>query len=262
MLPVSTKDVIRFTPILDQIALLGKLQAQAETDEQRAAFADLIAKAQGEADATPQPVYLLAVPSYLQRAAWRRDVRAAGAMYPGDAELFRALRDDLRACAPANLDELLAVVDEAETASIGDVDPEAVERLGEIDRIARALGRRYAALEGDREFFLSVSPIIAARHFLLGWEGVKTADGTDASFERRGGLTTDETLQHLGERELRSVGAKIIGLMRVGKDQEKNFVSPSQSHDGRKPSPTETKLLTEANGTSSESGTGGTPGIC
>ncbi|MBK3734949.1 hypothetical protein GAY29_17940 [Azospirillum brasilense] len=262
MLPVSTKDVIRFTPVLDRIDILQKLQTAADTDEARTAFAGLIAKAQDEADAKPQPVYLLAVPSYLQRAAWRRDVRAAGAMYPGDAELFRALRDDLRACAPVNLDDLLAVVDEAEAASNGEVDPEAVERLGEIDRLARALGRRYAALEGDREFYLSVSPIIAARHFLLGWEGVKAEDGGDAPFERRGGLTTDETLQHLDERELRAVGVKIIGLMRVGKDQEKNSVSPSQSHDGRKPSPTETKLLTEANGTSSASGTGGTPATC
>ncbi|MNW15179.1 hypothetical protein D3C71_2136150 [compost metagenome] len=79
---------------------------------------------------------------------------------------------------------------------------------------------------------------------------------------RRGGLTTDETLQHLDENDLKAVGYRIMNLMRPTKAQEKNSVSPSQSHDGRKPSLTETKLLMEANGTSSESATSETPVTC
>ena len=60
MLPVSANDVIRFTP------------------------PDL-------AEHENAPLYLIAVPTLLRRAAWRRDVSAQGARYPGDSERFAVM---------------------------------------------------------------------------------------------------------------------------------------------------------------------------
>lgn len=252
MLPASTKDVIHFSPRLDQIATLTALRAKAETPDLEEGFNRLIDAVQAEIDSTPQPVYLLAVPSHFQRAAFRRDLRAAGANYPGDAELYRALREDLREVNPYNLDTLLELIDGVEASAQGDVDPDALDGLETITRLARAAGGRYAAMEGDREFWLAVAPIVACRHFLRGWEGVKAADGSEAAFARRRDLTTDETLVHLDEAELRAVGFKIMSLMRPSKDMEKNSASPSRSASSRKLSPTaKKKRLTGPRGSSS-----------
>lgn len=259
MLPVSTKDVIPFTPRLDQIETLTALRAKADSQDLAEGFTRLIDALQAEVEAAPQPVYRLAVPSHFQRAAFRRDLRAVGATYPGDAELFRALREDLRAIAPYNLDRLLEVIDEVEASQQGEVDPDALDGLEDITRIARAAGGRYAAMEGDREFWLGVAPIIACRHFLIGWEGVPGPNGQPAPFVRRGNLTSDQTLAALDEAELRAVGFKIMSLMRPSKDQEKNSVSPSRSASSRKPTAAAKKRLTGPRGSSSASATGETP---
>lgn len=231
MLPISTQTLVRFSPLQERLDQLRQpIEAEDETAaaERRraaAALADQIA-------VEPQPVYLLAVPSHFQRAAFRRDLRSAGATYPGDGELYRALRADLAAVAPANLEDLLALVDEVEASAPGEVDLEAVQKLGDIVRLARVLGQRYAALEGDREYWIAVTPLIACRHFLHGWEGV------DRPFVRTGTLTSDETLSVLDDGDLSAIGWKIMSLMRVSKAQEKNSGSSSRSPLGPRPTPT------------------------
>ncbi len=260
MLPVSTKDIVRFTPRLDQLALLKDLQAKAATDPERDAFTPLIDGLQAEVAAEPQPVYHLGVANHFQRAAFRRDLRVTGATYPGDAALYQALREDLKEVAPYNLDTLLTLIDEVEAAAQGEVAPDALNGLETITRLARSLSGRYAAMEGDREFWLAVAPIVACRHFLLGWEGVKAADGNEAPCTRRRDLTTDEALAHLDEREIQVIGFKIMGLMRPSKDQEKNSESPSRSASSRKPSKTASKTSpAKLAGSSSASVSGETP---
>lgn len=262
MLPVSAKSTVSFTPRLDQIETLSGLRAKTDDAKKEKSLAKAIDAIQAEIDADPhpQPVFRLGVANHFTRAAFRRDLRAAGATYPGDAELYRALRADLEEVAPYNLDELLALIDEVEATAQGEVDPEALTGLETITRLARSLGGRYAALEGDREFWLSVAPIVACRHFLLGWEGVRTQGGADAPFARRRDLTADESLAHLDEQELRAVGFKIMSLMRPSKDQEKNSASPSRSASVPRLSGTaSTSLPATTDGSSSENGTSETP---
>ena len=261
MLPISSKDIVHFTPRLDFLATLRDLLSKAESDKARADFQAMIDAVQDEIDAAPQPVYRLAVPSHLQRAAFRRDLLATGATYAGDKALYAALRADIEAISPDNLDEALEIIDAVEAVGKpADAAPELRDRYTEIARIARGLGGRYAGVEGDFEFYLSVAPFIACRHFLLGWEGVKDAAGTDAPFVRRGNLTTDETLGHLDENELRAVGFKILNLMQPTKAMEKNSASPSRSASSRTLSPTaKKKRPTARRGTSSATDTSATP---
>lgn len=253
MLPVSTKDVIRFTPQLDQLAMLQDLRDKAETDTLRDGFDRLIEQLRERIEAEPQPVYLLGIASHFQRAAFRRDVLAAGATYPGDATMYAALREDVTAVDPVNLEELLGVIDEVEAGQNEDVDPDVLNRMPQIARIARALGGRFAALEGDREYWLSVAPLIACRHLLLGWEGVADADGRALPFVRRLNQTADETLARLDEGELRAIGYKIMNLMRPSAEQKKGSASPSPSVSGRKPMKAERKRRTARAGSSSAS---------
>ncbi|KAA0579015.1 hypothetical protein FZ983_16965 [Azospirillum sp. B21] len=255
MLPISAKDVVRFTPRVELLAWLQARLDEATDVEQHEALERQIGKVQDEIDAAPQPVYLLAVASHLQRAAFRRDLLATGATYAGDAALYAALREDLEAVAPVNLPELLAIVDEVEAAGKpADAAPEVRDRWPGITRVARALGGRFAALEGDQEFYLSVAPIVACRHFLLGWENV------DAPFTRRGNLTTDETLAALEEGEMQAIGFKAMNLMRPTKALEKNSASPSRSASSPRPSRTATsKRLTAQRGSSTENASSETP---
>lgn len=259
MLPVSTKDVVRFTPLLDQLAMLQDLHDQAEDHTLRGGFVRLIEQLQERIAAEPQPVYLLGIASHFQRAAFRRDVLAAGATYPGDATLYAALREDIAAVDPVNLDELLAVIDEVEAGQNDTVDPEVLNRMPQIARIARALGGKFAALEGDREYWLSVAPLIACRQLLLGWEGVTGADGLPLPFVRRLDRTADETLAQLDEVELRTVGYKIMNLMRPSAEQKKGFASPSPSASGRKPTKAGRRRPTARAGSSSAITTTATP---
>jgi hypothetical protein len=255
MLPISSKDIVHFTPRLDFLATLRDLLSKAESDKARADFQAMIDAVQAEIEAAPQPVYRLAVPSHLQRAAFRRDLLATGATYAGDKALYAALRADIEAISPDNLAEALEIIDAVEAVGKpADADPELRDRYAEIARIARSLGGRYAGVEGDFEFYLSVAPFIACRHFLIGWEGV------DAPFVRRGNLTTDETLGHLDENEMRAVGFKILNLMQPTKAMEKNSASPSRSASSRTLSPTaKKKPRTARRGTSSATGTTATP---
>jgi hypothetical protein len=260
MLPISSKDIVHFTPRLDFLIALRDMLAKAESDKARSNFQSMIDATQAEIDAAPQPVYRLAVPSHLQRAAFRRDLLATGATYAGDKALYTALRADIGAVGPDNLDEMLETIDAVEAVGKpADADPELRDRYIEIARIARGLGGRYAGVEGDLEFYLSVAPFIACRHFLVGWEGVKDDAGNDAPFVRRGNLTTDETLGHLDENEMRAVGFKILNLMQPTKAMEKNSVSPSRSASSRTLSPTaKKKRPTARRGKSSANGTSAT----
>lgn len=261
MLPLSAKDIVSFTPLVDQLDTLRLLAAAADASpdtpaDARAKLGQAIASLESKIAATPQPVYRLAVPTLLQRAAWRRDVRAEGATYPGDAQLYQALRDDLALTAPANLDSLLAVIDDVEAANGGEVnpDPDALRDLEAIARLARGLiGGAFAALEADREYWLNVAPIVACRHFLLGWDHVP------APFERVNGRTSDASLDALGDVEMRAVGNKIMGLMRPDRAAVGNSESPSPSASSPRPTPAASAPPTVPPGASSANGTTATP---
>lgn len=175
---------------------------------------------EGQDDA---PVYLLRTPSLIERAAFRRDLRAAGATYSSDEDLFEALREGVRAIDPVNRDELLADVDAIAESGIENASGELRARVGEIMRQVRAFYPRFAGLEGDREYFMQVMPIVACRHFLLGWENL------DAPFERKNGLTSDHCLQQLPDRDLYAVGFHALSLMNVSETERKNSESRSPS---------------------------------
>lgn len=258
-LPVSTADRIPFRPVDKTLDSLSRALERAETDRERTRLNKAIAELEPKRE--NQPVYYLKVATLFERAACRRDITASGADYPGLTALYSALRADLSAASPYNLEELLALIDEREEAVESEVDPEAFAGLEAIARIARTMGGQFAALEGDRRYWLDVAPIIACQHFLVGWENVTGKDGQPAKFERRGGRTTDASLEQLEEGDLRAVGYEIIGAWRPAKDVEKNSESPSPSTSDPSLSRQETTLLTDQSGSSSASATGETPAV-
>jgi hypothetical protein len=181
MLPVSTKDIHRVAP-----------------------------------DGDGGPVYLIATPTVLQRAAWRRDVAATGARFPSEADLHKALVDDLSAAAPDNLEEILACVNAVRDTPEDQRDPDLVEKYEAVAAFARRHGGAYARLQADRGYWADVAPIVALRSFLVGWEGLAVPFSKD--------LVDD-----IPEDHQRVVGWEAINRMRLSEDARKNFVSPSPS---------------------------------
>lgn len=212
MLPASSRDLIRFIP------REFSTEARAEAEQRGGDLSRF---------ETP-PVYLIGVPTVMGRAAWRRDVAAAGARYWTDELMLEALRYGIRLVVEAEQQpELLAIVDRYEeekaAASEGASGATPNGDLVEIERAIRTHYPRYAEMEADRVFWLTVAPIKAAQHFLRGWENLATR------FERKAGLVSEAALGGLPETHVMEIGFKAMNLMVPGKDQEKNFASPSPS---------------------------------
>ena len=225
MLPISTQDVTRFIP----------LDAQNQDKP---------------------PVYMIGVPKQLERAAWRRDVRAQGATYPSELDRLTLMKKGVEEMArPEQKPELLAVIAEAIAAREEQPravieDPPKLQRIGEI---LRQNYPPYAELLGERDYWLSVAPIMAARRFLQGWENV------DLPFERQFGLVPEALMEFIAEAHVAAIGWQAITRMTLSKEREKNSVSPPPSL----PSPTSTTAAsappTDQPGNSSASATSATP---
>jgi len=176
-------------------------------------------------------VYLVAVPTMLARAAFRRDVSAMGAVYHTDDAMADCLRDGIRECVQEDQQErLIEVVDSYRFEMNRDdrIDDDEnfldlAEQLGQIESFIRSEYPPYARLEADRGYWLSVAPIIAFRHFVVGWEG------GDVTCKRRGGQVEESLLEKIPDSHISAVGWQIIGMMRPGGAETKNSESQSSS---------------------------------
>lgn len=241
MLPVSAKDIVRF-PLTPGSGVRADL------------------------------TLLLGVPGYLQRAAFRRDLRAAGANYPGEQALFQAVRDDLAELDPVNRDDLMGCIEEVEAqfqarmeilrAGRTDEDmprlaDDLVKKLETITSMVRALGGRYARVEGERQFFQDIWPFIALRHFLMGWEGAGASKLPP--FRREHNQVPDAVLAGLSEAEIKAAGWHMAALMYPSADAVGNSKSSSPDTSGRRPFETEpTTSPATTDGKSADGSTGQT----
>jgi hypothetical protein len=171
--------------------------------------------------------YLLAPLTRRERNLFRRAMVAEGAAYPGNDALFSALRSALQDIAPANLPELLSMVDAAEAeqaeAGPGAAPGPAALALAPIEAAARSVPA-FAALLADRSFYLATYPGLLARYALRGWDGPGLPD-----FARRNGEVPEPLLDAVPDAELTDLGWAAHPLAFVTRSAEKNSVAPSPS---------------------------------
>lgn len=163
------------------------------------------------------PTFLLAVPTVLARAQWRREVAAAGARYPSDEVLIEALKAGIgRVVEASQQEELLALVEEWAATEPSERPADLGRRLTEIERAVRLHDLRYARLEADRFYWLAVAPLKAFQLFVIGWENL------DLAYEKVNGQVSEASLAALPEALVTEVGFHAIALMSPTEGQEKN----------------------------------------
>lgn len=164
--------------------------------------------------------YMLGVLNYRQRAAFTRDMRRSCGDRPDRAVMLAVLRECLRELAPANLEDALATVEEAEAAP---EDAGAQARLGVLERAVLEMPA-YAALVEARMRYHEELPWISARHALRGWSGPGLPP-----FGQFGGLVPDALLDAIPAPELSAIGARADVLIWLGRSAEGNSAAPSPS---------------------------------
>jgi hypothetical protein len=213
-LPTSAKEQSRFTP--------SDHDSEAREAEETAAnklrgkkreqkLAEIAARF-----ASP-PIYLLATPTILERAKWRRSVLATGARWHDDDAMVACLKRGIaEVVAPAQEANLLDIVDRFAGYDEGQAPEDLAIDFEEIERTVQGAYPAYAGLAADRAYWLSVAPIIAAQHFLRGWENI------EAPFEQRAGQLTEDCLALIPEEHVMEIGLKVIELMSPTEGMAKN----------------------------------------
>jgi hypothetical protein len=231
VLPVSTKDLVRFTP--------ERLKEREDA-----------------------PTFFLKVPSLRDKIALDAALAVEGVRYPGNAELAQVLREGV---AEHVVDDdqptLTAILDEFEAASEEGVllTGELLERVEQIARALRPYHRPLGRVEAERGRFLATAMLVRAELLLAGIEGEDAPP-----LERRSGRLSENCQQAIEERygngTLFAVGARTVDLMSPAADARKNSGSPE-------PSPPDPGISTAANmppmarpGKSSANGTKATLG--
>jgi hypothetical protein len=200
-----------------------------------------------------KPVYLIAPATALQRAQYRRDLGCLGAFFTKDEDLFITLRDGVKKIiVAAEQGEMLTLVDRAEEAGCFGFNPQPLSDADrqQFDFLNEVLASHYPPFSqtlAARSFWMEVSPLAAAKRFLVGWENISHP------FQRGPQGVDDACLALLPDHHVSAIGLQAMALMRPDRSAEKNFVSPSGSPDGPEISAAEPLPSTEADGTSMES---------
>lgn len=226
MPPVSTKELIRFTP------------AQFDNQEN-------------------PPVFLLKTPTLRDKIALESCLAVEGVRYPSTPEYVAALKDGIR----VNVIEeeqpmLLAYVDEFEglMEEGNPVDQALADRIEQIARTLRQFYRPLAQIEADRGRFLAMAMLVRAEMFLVGIEG-----GDDPiKIEKRFGRLTEQCQEAIDQKYgggvLFAVGAKTVDLSQPTEQEAKNSESLEPSPADPEISTADHKLPMVRRGKSSANG--------
>lgn len=230
-LPVSAKDLIRFTPdrygVPESMAAVERAVERAKTafdsaadgrPKDRAARALRIAEAEMNRFTAP-PSYLLSVPTMQARAAYHRDLAEAGADFPGDAEFLKVIEETVRSLMDAaEAEPVLAAIERVRL----DVDDDAAKTV--VERAQTILiphDPHLRALRARRAYWFEISPLFAARRWLM---GAVVGEAENIMVKRGlGGLASEEALrEHFPDDDITACGWHALGLTNMDRATAKN----------------------------------------
>lgn len=230
-LPLSAKDLVRFTP-----ERYGKPEAKEAAET---AVADARARLEGMADDDAKqrlvrqlvgleaqlkrfeapPVYLLRVPSLQSRAAYKRDLAAEGADYPGDAEFLRAVEAAAKTLLEA--DEVAKIQGAVDRCRLNEKDEEATSIVNRAMELLAPHDPHIRALRARRTFWFDTAPLLAAQHFLAGAD----IGAAEPLLVKRGlgGVASEAALtEHFPQADVIAAGWHAIALTEIDRPTAKN----------------------------------------
>lgn len=228
MLPISSKDWVRFTP--DRLK---------------------------ESDGENAPVFLVKVPNMRDKINIDATIAEDGARYPTNTEYAEAMRGAVREnVIYEDQPMLLQIVEEFEAVSQEagrTLDRELLDRVEEIARTLRPYNRQLAAIDAARTRFVGIAMLVRAEL------GLMAIEGPDApQLERRNGRLTDACQDKIERRygagTLFAIGSHIVELSTINEDQRKNSPSPGALLPGPETSKEEVEPPMARRGKSSANG--------
>lgn len=172
--------------------------------------------------------YRIAPLTYLQKIQVRGDLARMGATWVWPEQLLEAIRAAVRELAPANMHELLEVVQIAQEL------PDDAAAQADLASLEAAVGSVpvYANLRATRELWFGLSPWVTARYALRGWDGPGLPP-----FRRVREVVPDELLDLVPPLDLAHVGRRASEMMQVVPAAEKNSEPPSGSPENPETTP-------------------------
>jgi hypothetical protein len=156
----------------------------------------------GEDGTGPERRYTIAPLTLFERNMFTAEMNAAGFPMMGPSRMREALRDALRDLAPANLEELLAVLDEFDALqAAGEPIPPDMAREREVIVLAALKVPHYAAVYAAEQAYWSMMPFFILRRALRGWQG----DGLPP-FAAKRGQVDQRLIEQLPEADLPRLG--------------------------------------------------------
>lgn len=198
--------------------------------------------------------YLIQVPDRIGKIRYTRAMSASGGIIWSKDELIKSARALLAEAEIQDADRVNEIIDRYEAVSIETPEDERRAAIAEWNVLARILhsaGGDFAAKDADIQFWFELSPLIAARCFLIGIEGQSALKrGAD-------GLVTDDALSaHVGnEDHIKLIGYRALGLFEPSEAEAKNSESPQPSVSSPTTSTAASNPSTEPAGSSSEKST-------
>jgi hypothetical protein len=189
------------------------------------------------------PTYLLRVPKVLDRAKYGHAVRAAGGQRWYVIDLAQTARAGIEAllAGEENATERGNLVAEVDAYTAGIKAAAAAWQADRCEPKAKALAEAFqmspvleetwnrvagvyeplAARMADNETYPLIAGLVAARLFLMGWEGLETP------FRRGLAGVPDEVLDTIPSGDLIAIGQRIAELLEPTEARAKNSGSPS-----------------------------------
>jgi hypothetical protein len=198
--------------------------------------------------------YLIQIPDRVWKLRYARAMKAEGGIVWSKADLLASARALLAEAEIQDADRVNEILDRYENLTAETPEEERDIVLADWQALARVLhgaGGDFAARYADNSFWFELSPLIAARCFLIGIEGqAPLKRGPD-------GLVPDEALtEHVKDEDhMQLIGFRALALFTPSEAEAKNSESPQPSLSSPTTSTAASNLSTDRAGSSSEKST-------
>lgn len=180
-------------------------------------------------DKPDAPVYFYKTVTKMDLARHAREVSAAGARSPSQAELLLEMRKAVEAIVDiADRPYLSELIDLLQAGKLEIQDD--IDAAQALENVVRSNWPPYARLMADREYYLKIASLVAFKMFVTGWEN------TGVEYSRFNNMVSDSAFEAIDSGDAMEVGFSALMRSRISAGDAKKSPSPSPSGTSPQPS--------------------------